>query len=351
MPPSNFMITASYLPIMSAATPVERLRALFSEHIADPNSSWSVGSFGAVAEFHRDAEEAVEFGIVGDRYTAATARGALRIEIVPGLRALAYETLGAHAQWSHAIALCLPQPTAARHRRRVLTELGSDEYAVRPQDRGSVLFDMGLACSQVDVCVRSADIEVVAALRAGCGRSVLEHGNGLMTEMPKLSPHRVFECQFGRAEVYQRVPPPDHVSPSGPHSHVLPKLMREDRTHAATVPIPEDWVPCAHLYPAHPTRDAEGRARPFDAGLHERFQALLEQFGDPVLWAMKQQVVKALDVSSDPRLEPGAMSRHERAAVRVAFRQWSAGHAGKPAKCEWIKAFETNEAEVAAGCG
>ena len=317
---------ASTIPDITDATPTPRLRALFSEHIADPHSSWSVGTFGAVAEFHRDADEAVELSIGEDRYAAATARGALRIELVPGLRAFAYETLGGHGQWSHAVALCLPKNAAARHGRRLLAELGSDEGAVRPQDRGAVLFDMGLACLQVDVCVRSAEPDVVAALRAGRGRSLLEHGNRLMTEMPKLSPHRVFVCHFARAEVYQPVPPPDGVSPSGPHTHVLPRLMREDRTHAATVPIPEGWVPCAHCTLTS-ARDAEGRERPFEAVVHERFQSLLEQLGDPVLWDLKQRVLQALDAGCDPSIEPGAMSHQERTAVRVALRQWSVGRA------------------------
>lgn len=325
----------------SGATPVEQLRGLFAEHIGDWRTSWSVGTFGAIAEFHRDADEPVELARDEHEVVAFTTRGAVRLNVMPGLRAFAYETVaGQPDHWNHAVALCLPRNLAAMSRRGLLTELGGDAGAIRPQDRGALLFDMGLGCQQIDVCVRSADAGVQAALRAGVGRSLLDPSNPLMSEMPRLSPHRVFACRFGRVEVYQPVPPPDGTSPLGPHTHVLPKLMREERTHAATVPIPEDWVPCAHLFPAHPTRDALGRAQPFDDDAHQRFQRLLMQFADPGLWQLKRRVEEALEQGQGPSIEREHLSRHERATVRVALRQWAAaGRAGK-ALPSWAAAFE-----------
>ena len=81
---------------------------------------------------------------------------------------------------------------------------------------------------------------------------------GLLLET---NPHRVFISRIGRIEVYQPIPPPSGKSPDGPHTHVLPKLLKSGRTHAATEPIPEGWIPCAHLYPQHPARDAGGADR------------------------------------------------------------------------------------------
>jgi hypothetical protein len=328
----------------NGATPVEHLGALFAEHIGDWRTSWSVGTFGAIAEFHRDADEPVELAR-GEREVAAfTARGAVRLNVVSGLRAFAYETVSSQpGQWNHAVALCLPRHQAAMSRRDVLTELGGDANAVRPHDRDALLFDMGLGCQQVDVCVRSADAGVQAALRAGAGRSLLDPSNPLMSEMPRLSPHRVFACRFARIEVYQPVPPPDGTSPMGPHTHVLPKLMREERTHAATVPIPEGWVPCAHLYPAHPMRDALGHPRPFDADAHQRFQRLLMQLGEPRLWQLKRRVEASLEQGVDPPLDSQSLSRHERATVRVALRQWAAGRVSVSLPA-WAAAFDGSDA-------
>ena len=59
--------------------------------------------------------------------------------------------------WNHRVALCLPEDGCAKNRRAVLTELGADTQALREQDRGASLFDLGLGALQVDVCVRAID--------------------------------------------------------------------------------------------------------------------------------------------------------------------------------------------------
>lgn len=170
-----------------------------------------------------------------------------------------------------------------------------------------------------------------------------------MGAMPRLSPHRVFACHFARAEVYQPVPAPGGVSPAGPHTHVLPKLMREERTHAATIPIPEGWTPCAHLYPAHPMRDAMGQTQPFDAEAHGRFQQLLMQFGDPALWRLKQRVLDALEQGAAPGMGAASLTRHERATARIAIRQWAATHAMSTTLSMWTAAFDGAAADAMAG--
>jgi hypothetical protein len=140
------------------------------------------------------------------------------------------------------------------------------------------------------------------------------------------------------------VPPPDGTSPIGPHTHVLPKLMREERTHAATVPIPEGWVPCAHLYPAHPMRDALGHAQPFDDDAHQRFQRLLMQLGEPRLWQLKRRVEESLEQGLGPALESQSLTRHERATVRVALRQWAAAGRAGASLPAWVAAFDGSAA-------
>ena len=65
-------------------------------------------------------------------------------------------------------------------RRTVLTEVGPDDEALRPQDRGAVLFDLGLGALQVDCCIRTADRVLTEGLRAHAGRSLFEPGNPAM---------------------------------------------------------------------------------------------------------------------------------------------------------------------------
>ena len=173
---------------------------------------------------------------------------------------------------------------------------GRTQAAIRPEDRDSILFDLGLGAAQVDVCVRASSPELLSALRAGEGRSIFDLGNPATTAIFAASPHRVFVTRVGRAEVYQPIPPADGKSPDGPHTHLLPKLLRSGRTHPATVPIPRDWIPCIHLYPANPQKDGHGTAKPFNRAEYDEFQKALALFGDPELLELKRRVLDGVAV-------------------------------------------------------
>jgi len=260
---------------------------LLRTQLADPGTGWSLGSFGAIAEFVRDADEEC---LIDPGLGLATRRGAIRLEPVPELRPFAYETAFGSG-WNHAVALCLPEGACAMNGRTLVTELGPDCDAVRPEHRDDVLFDLGLGLLAVDACVRVGDPEAVAALRAGCGLPLFDPLNPIGPRLVGMSPHRVFTTRFGRIEVFQPIPPADGASPEGPHTHVIPKLLRGGRTHAATTPIPDGFVPCAALHPPHPTKDGMGRPQPFDRARYDAFQALLERWGDPSLLDLKRRVM------------------------------------------------------------
>ena len=301
------------------------LREWISSEIRDVGTSWSVGTFGAIAEFSRDQDETADVGCEASRCEAVTARGGIRIDQLANVRAAAYETTNRNLdEWSHTIALCLPAADCAMNRRAVLTEIGPDDAALREDDRGAHLFDLGLGTLQVDVCVRTSEPALLKALRDGAGKSVFDHGNPAMMAILRGSPHRVFVTRVGRAEVYQPIPAADHKSPDGPHTHLLPKLLRARRTHSANNPIPDGWVPCAHLYPAHPAKDALGRSQPFDRRQHDRFQELLRAFGDPELFVLKEAAMAGVAAGSDPTTLEIPKGRFARATIRVALRQMQA---------------------------
>ncbi len=263
------------------------LRSLLLDHIHDPEASWSCGRFGAIAEFHRDPDEQVEISIEPS-ITAATSRGAIRLDVLPDVRPVAYETITSCIEtWGQGVVLCLPQETAAMSGRTVVTELGPDRDAVRPQDRDAILFDVGLGGTQADICVRSDDPETIALLRAACGQPMMQNV-ALAHRLPALSPHRVFCSRMGRVEVYQPIPAPDGKSPEGPHTHVLPRLLAHGRLNAATVPVPDGWLAGMSLFPAHPLMRSDGERTSFDAARYRAFQALMDRFGDPALVAGKQ---------------------------------------------------------------
>jgi hypothetical protein len=306
--------------------------------MADAETQWSLGTFGAIAEFARDPDEPVELACEPPAFSAVTGRGGIRIAPGPGLRLFAFETTTKES-WSPRIAVCLPRDGCAMHGRGVLTELGPDADALREQDRTAVLFDLGIGALQVDACVRVSDPAVAAQLRAHCGQATFAPGNPAGGILLAHSPHRVFVSRVGRIEVYQPIPPANGTSPEGPHTHVLLDLLRHRRTHAATEPIPDGFVPCAHLYPAHPAKDAKGHSRPFDRHRHASFQDMLRQFGDPRYLALKERVRLAVAEGEDPSAIP-VTGRFTRTNVRVALRQLRAAEQDLPSLSAWLAAHE-----------
>jgi hypothetical protein len=275
----------------------------------------------------------------GNAFSAVTARGGVRIVARPDLRLFASEST-TRESWAHRISLCLREDQCAMNQRSVLTELGPDQEALREADRDAILFDLGIGALQSDLCVRIADTSVVEKLRPHVGRPLMEHGNPAMGIIMAYNPPRVFISKVGRVEVYQPIPPANGKSPEGPHTHVLPNLLAHRRTHAATEPVPDGFVPCAHLYPAHPVRDGLGHSLPFDPARHTNFQNLLKDYGDPEFFKLKQTVVEAVAAGDDPSVVNVTDKRFARANVRVTLRQLKAAQVESPSLKAWMTAHE-----------
>lgn len=317
----------------------EGLTDFLAGQLADSETAWSVGSFGAIAEFMRDPDEPVRFGAGKEAISALTAKGGLRIVAHPQLRPFASESLTTQS-WSQRIALCLPQRAAPMNQRNELTELGPDSESLRDEDRGGVLFDIGLGTLQVDACIRSKDPDVIAALRRHVGKPVFATDSGAMGVILHANPNRVFMSRLGRVEVFQPIPPAGGKSPDGPHTHVLPKLLAHHRTHAATEPVPTGWIPCAHLYPPNPVRDGLGQNRPFQIDRHTKFQNLLSHYGDPASVALKRRVIYLVMAGQGPLGTGIADDRMSRTSVRIALRQLRASETASSSLAAWLAAYE-----------
>lgn len=249
--PERSQVMASEMTERDRATSTGALRAMIVAHLANPHSAWSLGTFGAVAEFQRDPDEPVAH----DGLRAVTGRGGIAIELVPDVVPVAYKRSTGHG-WAHGVAFCLPRERARGAGRRVLTEIGPDGGALRDADRDAILFDLGLGATQCDCLVRVRESDAVRRLRAACGTVLLEPGAAVLGDLVAMSPHRVFTSPLGRIEVFQLIPAPDGASPKGPHTHVLPRLLKARRTHPATLPVPDGLVPCFELHAPSAIRDA-----------------------------------------------------------------------------------------------
>jgi len=321
----------------------ETLDTLMARFLADPGAGWSMGSFGAIAEFHQDPEEPAITGVL----SRVTTRGGIRLENLAAAVPVAYETLMKRPdRWGQGVALCLPGDAAARARRGVLSELGPDEAALRPEDQGAVLFDMGLEQPQVDFCIRTADPGLLRLLRAAEGRSLFAPDNPAMAAILAAHPHRVALTALGRVEVYQKIGGPDTggVSPPGPHTHVLPQLLRARRTHSANIALPEGLVPCAGLYPESALAGPLGEEKPFDPQAFAGFQALLDHWGLDEHRTVKSAVDAALRAGKGPEGFP-ADSRIARRALRIALRQALRLHGETPLLTHWLATVDRAEEE------
>ncbi len=260
----------------------------------------------------------------------------------PDLRLIASESPTTES-WSYRVALCLLQEACAMSGRSVLTEIGPDCEALRSRDRNGILFDLGLQTLQIDACVRVGETDVVAALRGRAGKSVFAPDSDAMRIILAANPHRVFVSRIGRAEVFQPIPPPGGRSPDGPHTHVLPKLLRAWPHPCGDRAAARRLDPCAHLYPAHPLRDQLGRKRAFQPDHHAAFEALLGRYGLPELTALKRSVIEAVTDGRGPEMVKFPPDRIARATVRVVLRQLAAVEPRSPVLSAWLAAYDRRD--------
>lgn len=282
--------------------------------VDDPDAGWSVGTFGALAEFLRGPDEPADVTRGPGRATVLTARGGIDIRHTGDVVPVAWERRAGDS-WSQALALCLFLPSGGRS---VITELGPDTGALREEDRDAVLVDLGVGAPHLEACVRTRDAGLLEALRAVEGRPLGEVG-AMASALVEAGPERVFRTGVARLEVYTPIPPPTGVSPEGPHTHLLPRLLAHRRTHAATDPIPAGHVPAATVHLPHPTRAVDGRRIAPRPERHRRAQAVLARYGDPEAVAAKAAVTEALATSAEP--PAWTLTREYRATVELALRQ------------------------------
>lgn len=305
----------------TASVAVDLVRSM----LADRQAGWSLGTFGALAEFSRVAgDPELQVHLSPDGGTILSRRGALRVSVPAGVQPVAYEGLSHRFDaWTQTVSFCLPAPQAAMGQRVVLTELGPDRDALRADEQDHILFDVGLGAPHMDFCVRTRDTALLRHLRATAGAAPFDPSADVMAAVKDASPTRVCRSRLGRIEVYQPIASRRRgiPLPPGPHTHVWPQLLRSRRTHSANAPIPEGWLPVLDLHPGSPVVDAEGRARPFDPALHQAFQRLLERHAPSGYIEEKMMIAAAVVAEVPPERYPQAESRAARKGARIALRQ------------------------------
>ena len=312
------------------------------QFLDDPHTGWSLGTFGAFAEFSREASEDAPLTRDQNTIGIVTSRGATSIGRHPATRILPYEILSKLPNaWSQGVMICLPQSDAAMAGNALITDIGTDTEAL-VGDSDARFFDLGLGVHHVDFCIRTDDPALVRLLERHSGTAFSDVGETVIGAIREACPVRVFRSQLGRIEVYQRIPSEsaDDHTPAGPNTLVIAELLAHHRTHAANIPVPEGWLPCLAAYPPNPIRAGDGDIQSFNQEAFYRFQDLINWFAPPELSGIKQQVFDAVSTGKMPEAVASPKTRAERTALRVALRQYHQLHGPSGILDSWKAVYE-----------
>jgi len=317
---------------------ISKIKAVLEQHLNLASSGFSIGSLGAIAEFHRSSEEAIITDNT-EQLTLITEQGAIQLKIPDNTYPIAYEAISKNKQhWQQGLAFCLPKAEAGMSRRKGLTELSADKEAIDSTQTESILFDMGIDAYNIDFCIRVQDQELINLLRQFEGVPYEKLSDKLKTEIIKVSPCRVVMSKLGRIEIYQLIG--QEKTPQGPHTHLLPKLFSKKMTHSANTPIPENFVPCLTLHPGNPLVDHFGQSIPFNLSLYNQFEELLNQWGLAECNQLKKSLSQAVLSGSNVVDFPKPISREARATLRVTLRQMAQQEKFAAQIAPWCKYFD-----------
>lgn len=209
--------------------------------LAQAVGGWSMGVQGALAEFAVvDTDPAaVAVQRSGRTVEALTAGGGLRLTITDETQALAHDG----TVYLAVPRRTLPPPAAG------VTMTDTDPGALRPEDRADLVADLAVGHAAAAFCVRTGDAELTKRLRAIDGAGWPDALASVGPALVVASPHRFVTTPLGRIEVYAAIPPDAGASPEGPHTHLLPPLLRTGRELPAHVDLPPDLAPAAAFHP------------------------------------------------------------------------------------------------------
>ncbi len=309
------------------------LSNVLEKFLRDSATSWSVGTFGAMAEFFHDAQTKVNS--TSDILSAHNSLGTIQIDTNKALRLIPYEGLSKlEGAWTQGVLVCMPIELATMENRTGLYELSSKNTSAQ-------IFDLGLGVEHLDVCIQTDNSNLISVLRSHIGSNIFEPKLRLVEAIQAVSPTRIFRSKAASIHVYSAIPATGDETPLGPHTHLSEKLLSHNQTQAATVPVPDNWVPVLAFFPPNPIRDRTGTVREFDMQAFIQFQDFLEQFGPDPLFQIKSKFIQAMKTNMGPNDYLIPKSKAERTVLRVAIRQRHHSHGPSVLLDKWKAAYES----------
>ena len=130
---------------MTIAAHMPSAEAVLQSVVKHRRSAFSVGVTGALAEFHWLLPDDAVLERCSEALTRVTARGAFDFTVPEDVRPVAVCRPSSRSERCfREVLFCLPTRSAGMAGHRVLRDLGLDEGAIQPGQRGHRLFDLGL---------------------------------------------------------------------------------------------------------------------------------------------------------------------------------------------------------------
>ena len=254
------------------------------------DASASIGEGGAIAEFE-GKPLTTSFSDNGQLLilTSEFEFGALRANIDTGMGIEAIESLSSNMRtWNQRILISSVVNGKKKFKNPiVLTEIGNDIHSLRKTELNFLNFDLGagLACSKF--LVRTNDISLIKVLRNYAGQNILIEGHPALEKIIDRSPTRVMISNKARIEVFQKIS--RIKTPRGPHTHLLPVLIKNHRKNQ--LKFPENKIlNQLTLYPK--------QKRKFEEKAYlscENFDKLIKVFGNQEYLRQKVRVTNAIE--------------------------------------------------------
>jgi predicted Fe-S protein YdhL (DUF1289 family) len=242
--PRREQLTAQILRLLWS---LDDLRTFIMSTLRPWTGTWVSAIRGAVAEFCIEDGEEIRLGASTGIVTAATARGAISFHLSDAIHTLSV-SVPSGAGRPGIVVLAIPR-SAAVPAPLGLSCIGADSGSILPENRHENLYDFGLGSAVLSFGIRTADPELIASLNDRVGQPHQTFLSDLGEAIVRCSPTRVIRTAIGRIEVFAPIPSPGGRSPSGPHTHFLPKQLSQGDDMPANLLVPDFYLPCFVYYP------------------------------------------------------------------------------------------------------
>jgi hypothetical protein len=266
----------------------QEIKDLIIQSASKTDSSWAIVRDGIVAEFSVVPGDKPSVSFENNILRIDTHRATLCINFDESIDFIVAES-GAHgcSPWTQNVYLCVPKQDAKMSCRDKLTYLGHYKDV---QDEGE-LWDLGVGNKTLDACIIAKDEQTNQLLKQKEGKYIIDDPN-FLRELVIHSPTRLFKSKHAYIIVRQKIPREGEDEVEGPHTHLLPHIIKSGKHF--DVPVPKTMIPVLQTNPFGSVIDGNGDFHKWNGFDEDKFQRFLEKYGDQGYVSLKQNTRKKI---------------------------------------------------------